>query len=160
MGNQLFPTKYISKHRFDQIYMSEDEGLCTQPKQHKLKILFFLSSMRSHRDILIKEKYKVNYLDINVDFSIPYIQKLIRFIERNNVKKLLFFEIEDKSFEKKLMKSLKTIGVSYVSIQSPMFLTPRDHFKEELSNMKKPKMSILLFFGINPKPSEPITEFD
>ena len=70
MGNQLFPTKYISKLRFDQIYMSEDEGLCTQPKQHKLKILFFLSSMRSHRDILIKEKYKVNYLDINVDFSI------------------------------------------------------------------------------------------
>ena len=142
MGNQLFPTKYISKLRFDQIYMSEDEGLCTQPKQHKLKILFFLSSMRSHRDILIKEKYKVNYLDINVDFSIPYIQKLIRFIEKNNVKKLLFFEIEDKSFEKKLMKSLKTIGVSYVSIQSPMFLTPRDHFKGELNNMKKPKMSI------------------
>ena len=142
MGNQLFPTKYISNLRFDQIYMAEDEGLCEQPKQHKLKILFFLSSMRSHRDILIKEKYKVNYFDINIYFSISYIEKLTKFIKKNKVKKLLFFEIEDKSFETKLMKCLKMLNISYESIQSPMFLTSRTHFKDELKKMKKPKMSV------------------
>ena len=59
----------------------------------------------------LKNNYKVNYLDINNDFSIPYIDKLIRFIDKNKVKKLLFFEIEDKPFEKKLIKSLKSIDI-------------------------------------------------
>ena len=51
LGNQLFPLKYLSRFKNDHIFfMAEDYGLCTYEKHHKLKILLFLSSMRSHAD--------------------------------------------------------------------------------------------------------------
>ena len=50
LGNQLFDTKYLKEYSEFTFYMSEDYGLCTFQKHHKLKILLFLSSMRSYRD--------------------------------------------------------------------------------------------------------------
>ena len=53
LGNQLFPLKNIDQYRHDHIvYMSEDYELCSYEKHHKLKILLFLSSMRSYAESL------------------------------------------------------------------------------------------------------------
>ena len=62
LGNQLFPLKYLDKFKKDHLFfMSEDYELCTYEKHHKLKILLFLSAMRSYLDILKKNKFKVEY---------------------------------------------------------------------------------------------------
>ena len=50
LGNQLFNPKYLKKYSEYIFYMCEDLGLCTFQKHNKLKILIFLSSMRSYRD--------------------------------------------------------------------------------------------------------------
>ena len=56
LGNQLFPLKYLSRFKNDHLFfMAEDYGLCTYEKHHKLKILLFLSSMRSYADNLKKK---------------------------------------------------------------------------------------------------------
>ena len=56
--------------------MSEDYKLCTYEKHHKLKILLFLSAMRSHADNLKKHKFKLEYLNINsADFKKDYFEK-------------------------------------------------------------------------------------
>ena len=53
LGNQLFPIKYLSRFKNDHLFfMAEDYGLCTYEKHHKLKILLFLSAMRSHAENL------------------------------------------------------------------------------------------------------------
>ena len=39
LGNQLFNTKYLKRFSQHIFYMSEDLGLCTFQKHHKLKIL-------------------------------------------------------------------------------------------------------------------------
>ena len=52
LGNQLFPSEAIRKTQVDMIFMSEDYGLCTYEKHHKLKILMFLVAMREKRDEL------------------------------------------------------------------------------------------------------------
>ena len=58
LGNQLFPLNNIDKYKKDHLFfMAEDYELCTYEKHHKLKILLFLSSMRSHADQLKKNKY-------------------------------------------------------------------------------------------------------
>mgnify|MGYP000728217910 CR=1 FL=1 len=44
--------------------MAEDYGLCTFEKHHKLKILLFLSSMRSYAEKLDQKKYKIKYFKI------------------------------------------------------------------------------------------------
>ena len=62
LGNQLFDPKYLKNYRDHSFFMCEDYGLCTYEKHHKLKILLFLSSMRSYSDELKAKKFNVNYL--------------------------------------------------------------------------------------------------
>ena len=107
LGNQLFPLKHINKYKSTTIFMAEDLELCTYQKHHKLKIILFLSSMRSYYDLLKKEKFKVQYFDISNDFNIPYIKKLEKFISKNKIQELISFEIEDKPFEIKILKLVK-----------------------------------------------------
>ena len=65
LGNQLFPLKYLDKFKKDHLFfMSEDYELCTYEKHHKLKILLFLSAMRSYLDILKKINLKLNIIKL------------------------------------------------------------------------------------------------
>ena len=103
LGNQLFPLKYLNRFKNDHLFfMAEDYGLCTYEKHHKLKILLFLSAMRSHAESLKKNNFKVIYSKIdNSDFKNDYITKVKKVIKKNKIKEISFFEIEDKPFEKK-----------------------------------------------------------
>ena len=141
LGNQLFPTKHINKYKDLTFFMCEDLELCSYQKHHKLKIMLFLSSMRSYADTLRKEKYKLKYFDLNNKFEIPYVVKLEEFIIKNSFKELISFEIEDKFFEKKINKLVNKIGIKWKKINSPMFLTSRSEFKNFLEMNKKPMMS-------------------
>ncbi|MDC3177893.1 cryptochrome/photolyase family protein [Pelagibacteraceae bacterium] len=141
LGNQLFPQKYLNKHKDSTIFMCESFDLCTFQKHHKLKLILFLSSMRSYADELTKNKFKVNYIDLNKDFKISYEKKLEIFIKKNNYKEIISFEIEDKFFEKKITSLCKKNKIEWTIIQSPMFLNSRDEFKNYLSKTKKPFMA-------------------
>ena len=141
LGNQLFSTKHISKYKNSTFFMCEDFGLCAKQKYHKLKIVLFLSSMRSYADILKKEKYKIKYYDLSDRFEVPYEIKLREYITKNAFKELVSFEIEDKFFENKITKLVRKINIKWKIIESPMFLTPRIEFKEFLHKTRKPMMA-------------------
>ena len=104
LGNQLFPLKNLNQYKQDHIvFMSEDFELCSYEKHHKLKILLFLSSMRSYAESLKVDKFKVEYSRIDsTDFRKNYIEKLKRVISSKNIKEITCFEIEDKFFELKI----------------------------------------------------------
>ena len=109
LGNQLFPPKYLDRFKNDHLFfMSEDHELCTYEKHHKLKILLFLSAMRSHLDHLKKNRFKVEYsrIDSN-DFKKDYLEKVKKVIKLKKIKEITSFEIEDKFFEKKSSKLCK-----------------------------------------------------
>ena len=78
LGNQLFPIQHLNSFKKDHtIFMAEDYQLCTYEKHHKLKILLFLSAMRSYAEYLKKNNFKVEYTKINArDFKKDYIEKL------------------------------------------------------------------------------------
>ncbi len=141
LGNQLFNPNYLKNFKNHTFYMSEDYGLCTYEKHHKLKILLFLSSMRSYKDELKSKNFKIIYDDINSKFSNSYEKKIEKIIKDKKIKEVSFFEIEDKFFEKKIIFLLKKMNVKINQIQSPMFLTSRKEFKEYLSKYKKPFMA-------------------
>jgi deoxyribodipyrimidine photolyase-related protein len=101
LGNQLFNPQYLNKYKDHTFFMAEDYGLCTYEKHHKLKILLFLSSMRSFRDELKLKKFNIIYHDVDKNFKLSYERKLEKIIKVKNVKEVNFFEIEDKFFEKK-----------------------------------------------------------
>ena len=141
LGNQLFPHKHLRKYKDSTIFMCESFDLCTFQKHHKLKLILFLSSMRSYADELKKNKFKVNYIDLKKDFKISYEKKLENFIKKNKFEELISFEIEDKFFEKKISTLCKKNKIKLTFIQSPMFLNSRDEFKNYLSKTKKPFMA-------------------
>ena len=89
LGNQLFPLKYLSRFKNDHLFfMAEDYGLCTYEKHHKLKILLFLSSMRSYADNLKKNSFKLIYSRIDsADFKSDYLTKIQRVVKKYKIKK-------------------------------------------------------------------------
>ena len=141
LGNQLFNVNYLKNYKDHLFYLCEDFELCTFQKHHKLKILLFLSAMRSYRDELKSKKFKVFYNDINKNFKTSYEKKLDKIINEKNIKYISFFEIEDKFFEKKLFFFLKSKKIEFNQIKSPMFITSREEFKNYLGKSKKPFMA-------------------
>ena len=141
LGNQLFPIDKLKKYQNSTFFMCEDLGLCTYQKHHKLKIIFFLSCMRSYADLLKQKKYKLRYFDLNKNFEIPYEKKLEKFIIDNKFKEIISFEIEDKFFETKIKKLVNKININWKIINSPMFITSRIEFKNYLKNTNKPFMA-------------------
>ena len=72
--------------------MAEDYGLCTFEKHHKLKILLFLSSMRSFRDELKTKNFNLIYKDVNKDFKLSYEKKLERTV-KEKIKEITFLKL-------------------------------------------------------------------
>ena len=143
LGNQLFPLKYINRFKKDHMFfMAEDNGLCTYEKHHKQKILLFLSSMRSYADSIKRNKFKLDYLKIeDNDFKEDYLKKLKKVIDKKKISEITSFEIEDKTFERKILQFSKKEKVNWNIIQTPMFLNSRVEFKNYLSKSKKPFMA-------------------
>ena len=141
LGNQLFNTKLLSNYKKDHIfYMAEDFGLCTYEKHHKHKIIFYLSCMRSFRDELEKEGFKIIYKTIDEDdFKTEYTKKLKVEMMKRNIKEISAFEIEDKVFEERILNFCKDLKLNYIS--SPQFLTKREEFEKYLLKVKKPFMA-------------------
>lgn len=139
LGNQLFnPQQYLKDYFNCDFYMSEDYGLCSFYKHHKLKILHTLSSMRSYKDELVNLGVKVHYSSIEENnFKEDYIFKLKKIANNLNYKKLIFFEIEDKFFERKVDAIKEEFEIEY--LKSPMFLFSRSDFSSYIKE-KKPFM--------------------
>ena len=96
LGNQLFPHKHLRKYKDSTIFMCESFDLCTFQKHHKLKLILFLSSMRSYADELKKNKFKVtsnSYFDISSDIEIgkvnsQYLLKVLSKMKLNGAQAL------------------------------------------------------------------------
>ena len=143
LGNQLFPIKHLNSFKNDHsFFMAEDYQLCTYEKHHKLKILLFLSAMRSYAENLKNNKFKIEYQKIeNKEFKYDYLKKLKKIINSKNIKEVSSFEIEDKFFEKKITLFLKKENIKWNIVQTPMFLNSRNDFKNYLKKSKKPFMA-------------------
>ena len=109
LGNQLFPPKYLDRFKNDHLFfMSEDHELCTYEKHHKLKILLFLSAMRSHADHLKKNKFKVEYTKIDsADFKKDYLEKVKRVIKSKKLRRSQHLKLKTNSLKKKYKILLK-----------------------------------------------------
>ena len=146
LGNQLFPVSNVkSAVNTKKIFMKEDYGLCTYQKHHKHKITLFLSSMRSYKDYLEKNNYKVDYEYLNPDETEPYIDSLRNYINKENIKSMSMWQIEDKWFENIIKKISEDLD-DLVILESPMFLTTRDEFIEMCPKQEKPKYKMTSFY--------------
>ena len=98
--------------------------------------------MRSHADVLKKDKFKIEYSKIeDKEFKESYFKKLKKLISTKKIKEISSFEVEDKFFEKKINQFVNKEKIKWNIIQTPMFLNSREDFKKYLSKSKKPFMA-------------------
>ncbi|MEM9111174.1 MAG: cryptochrome/photolyase family protein [Planctomycetota bacterium] len=147
LGNQLFPITHVRKAGVTRVFMAEDAGLCTYVKHHKLKLVLFLSAMRSYADDLREAGFDVHYVKLDDQAkggnAPSYERKLGDYLDQNKpIDTLVQFEIEDKFFEKRMAAFAGKRGVETKRLPSPMFLTSRQQFAEYLDDAKgKPFMA-------------------
>lgn len=145
LGNQLFPVDYLKQLNIKHVFMREDMNLCTYEKHHKQKIALFLSSMRSYRDELKKNKITTEYCELMDYNSMTYEEYLKRYLDKIKIKKISIWSIEDKWFEKRL-KMLEKNGISIEIHDTPMFLTKLNEFEEMCTQRKSPKYKMTDFY--------------
>ncbi len=147
LGNQLFNPKILPQPKSPDliVFMREDRELCTHFRYHKHKIIFFLSAMRKYATELRDHGYKVHYERLG-EFDEAFEKRLLLFLQKQKIKKLELFEVEDKFFEKRLFSTLKDSKVEINIIQSPMFLTSRAEFLTIVKKNKRPFMKTFYEF--------------
>jgi deoxyribodipyrimidine photolyase-related protein len=145
LGNQLFNPSEITKRlpadADFQVFMREDEELCTYYRFHQQKIYFFLSAMRNYRDELRAKNIRVEYQELAEESKKSESYDL-NYLITQKIKFVYHFEIEDKFFETRIHNTLKKAGVKFEVWASPMFLTTRTEFAEYLKKSKKPFMKV------------------
>ena len=147
LGNQLFDPKLLKSKGCREVFMSEDFGLCTFVKHHKLKLYLFLTAMREYKDELERHDIKVHYYDLEErQKDESYTDFLKGFLKSHKIKTLNFFEIEDSEFEKEFI-ALKQDKFELVEHTSPMFLFTREEFKEFQGDKKTFRMASFYQYG-------------
>ncbi len=142
LGNQLFPLDEIKKTNTKRVFMAEDYGLCSEYKNHKLKILMFLSAMREYRNELEKNGIKVFYHSIeDSQFRDSFEEKIHKIIQQKTIKVIKYFEIEDKFFDARISKFREKTKLTWIKYESPMFLCSRYNFELFFKNKKTLRMA-------------------
>ncbi len=142
LGNQLFSPTILKELRCNEVFMSEDYGLCTYFKHHKLKLYLFLTSMREYKDELENNSIKVNYFNLkDRNDNLSYPKFLTNFLKEKNIKTIHMFEIEDKDFETSLLNQLAKNEIEVIVHKSPMFIFDREEFVPMAKGKKTYRMS-------------------
>jgi len=136
-GNQLFPPALLPKK--SQVFMAEDQELCTYYRFHKHKVIFFLASMREYREELIQAGHTVHYNELD-ESAFSFEEKLSTAVKRLKPDRLVSWEIEDKFMEDRIVQLAEKLKLPMIFKTTPLFLTTRSEFKNYLTQVKKPFM--------------------
>ena len=142
LGNQLFKPKLLKQLKCDHVFLAEDYQLCTYQKHHKLKLYLYLCAMREYRDELINSGLSVSYFKLeDRNSSQSYADLLCHFMSSHNHKVAHLFQIENKYFEKTIIKTTKENDLELIFHQSPMFMFSREEFNSMYSNKNNFRLS-------------------
>ena len=130
LGNQLFAPRFLPEPSSCVVFMAEDLGLCTYERHHQQKLVLFLAAMRTYADELRDAGYDVHYDALDIDDSRSYEDKLLTAMQSADSAELVYFEIEDKAMEDRVIAFSESQGFESVEIQSPMFTCSRSEFQK------------------------------
>ncbi|UCG73324.1 MAG: cryptochrome/photolyase family protein [Chromatiales bacterium] len=142
LGNQLFPVARLRPWQGNLFYMAEDYGTCRYLQHHKHKLVFTLSAMRAHAELLRNEGFSVDYLPLNeANNRLSFLEKLRQLLSRTGFRELLHFEIEDPAMERRIARFAERYGLRRTVVPTPMFLCERPEFSEWLATQQQPRMA-------------------
>lgn len=129
-GNQLFPNSIISQAQAQTVFMAESAPACRRYEAHRHKLVLILSAMRSKAEALRRSGYDVHYTQLSESSDQRLDEMLDRHLGEHRYAELVSFETESRSIERRLDVLSDTHDLKRVTLESPMFLTPRGDFEK------------------------------
>ncbi|WP_404787599.1 cryptochrome/photolyase family protein [Altericista sp. CCNU0014] len=137
-GNMLFPDHGRLPLRQMPVFMAEDEGLCTDFKFHKHKLILYLAAMRHHRDLLREQGVTVEYCQQTLpQASSTYEDKLWQAVQKYSASELRTYEMEDCGMRDRLQTFCALHRLKLITYDSPMFLTTHGQFQDYRDRYKR-----------------------
>lgn len=129
LGNMLFPEHATSHFNCQPVFMAEDQGLCTQYRYHKHKLILYLAAMRHYRDWLRQQGIQVEYHELTSGDQVSsYEAKLATAVQKFRVRRLETYTIENHQFCDRITQFCQQHQLELVVHDSPMFLTTQAQF--------------------------------
>jgi deoxyribodipyrimidine photolyase-related protein len=136
-GNMLFPDHGRLPLRHMPVFMAEDEGLCTEFRFHKHKLILVLAAMRHHRDDLRAQGVTVEYCELVAEGTLTYTEKLLRAVQKYGATELHTYTIEDHGTRDRLQSFCVTHRLKLITYDSPLFLTTHRQFQDYRDRYKR-----------------------
>jgi len=142
LGNQLFPVARLRNWQGALFFLAEDYATCRNVRHHKHKLLFTLSAMRAHAELLRREGFSVEYVPLSEESNrLTYVEKLRRLLSTTGFKELVHFEIEDPLMERRIARFADRHGIQRTVVPTPMFLCSREDFADWLDRQQTPALA-------------------
>jgi len=150
--HQLFK-KNAALHKNRTVFLIEEFLFFKHYNFHKQKLMLHRASMKSYAAYLIKEGYKVEYVE-NIDERND-IRKFITFLKHEKINSIHFTEVVDDRLEERIIASCKKNSIEITQYQTPAFLNSKQegdnyfdgrkrYFQTEFYIAQRKKRNILL----------------
>lgn len=140
--HQLFEENIIfSKERT--IFLIEEPLFFTQYTFHKQKLMLHRASMKAYQDMLITQGYSVEYVEIH---ELKETSDIIKILQSKLITQVHFFDVVDDWLETKLIKALAENAITYVTYETPLFVTDRVMLRDYFNSQKSKKQYFMKNF--------------
>lgn len=99
---------------------------------HKQKLILHRSSMKFYESYLKERGATVRYLEWSRDFDGRYFDDIFK-----DYRKIEYYEPNDFILEKRIVNSIKRLGLDSVELENPQFITPKEKLFEYESNINR-----------------------
>lgn len=138
--DHLFSPSYLKGHNNDLFLMVEDKKQLSSFNFHKHRLVLFLSAMRHYARELKHNDFNLVYFELDETSRVTSEDILEKVLKESALTRVVTFEIEDKLREKQLHDFCEKNGVTLEIKNSPLFLTPRQGFKNYLEQYARPSV--------------------
>ena len=136
-GNQLFGNEHIARAESGATFMAESEAMCRGYAAHRHKIVLILSAMRSKADALRDAGHSVHYTELGHGSGASFAGLLDEHLSSHRYTELAHFETESPRMDRLLEDACANHDLERVSLESPMFVTPREEFQAYRGRYKR-----------------------
>jgi len=134
----IFPHQLFKQHpaiaKGRGVYLVEETLFFNQYNFHQQKLLLHRASMKAYESFLLKQGFKVNYIDATNELS--DIRKLLAHLHKNNINNIHFADVVDNWLSKRINKTCEIFALKIVEYTSPNFLNTLDGVKDYFDKKK------------------------
>lgn len=135
----VFPHQLFENHpaldKSRPVYLVEEYLFFKQYKFHKQKLVFHRASLKFYEDYLLKNHYKVTYIESSNDLS--DVRRLIPYFKKKKVQEIHFADLVDNWLEKRIIKTSTADGISFKQYNSLGFINTKEDNVEYFKGKKK-----------------------